>query len=112
MSRDADAETFFARYGMQDVARISDPGQAVYRAFGLARGRLWQLLGPDVWMRGFVAAILNRHGVGMLAGDGFQMPGVFLVFHGEILRSFRHQSAADRPDYAALAAPVPYPETV
>ena len=58
------------------------------------------LFGPAVWWRGFHAALLQSHGVGRLAGDGFQMPGVFLVFHGEILRSYRHQSAADRPNYA------------
>jgi hypothetical protein len=57
------------------------------------------LFGPKVWWRGFQAGVLNRHGAGRLQGDGFQMPGVFLVFHGQILRSFRHQSAADRPDY-------------
>jgi hypothetical protein len=30
------------------------------------------------------------------------MPGVFLLFHGETLKSYRHQSAADRPDYLAM----------
>jgi hypothetical protein len=35
-------------------------------------------------------------------GDGFQMPGVFLLYHSEIIRSYRHQSAADRPDYMAI----------
>ena len=37
-------------------------------------------------------------------GDVTQMPGVFLVFHGEILKSYRHQSSADRPDYVALVS--------
>jgi peroxiredoxin len=93
---------FFARYGLQDVPRVSDPERALYRAFGLPRGSLGDLFGPKVWWRGFQAGILGRHGVGLLEGDGFQMPGVFLLFHGEVLRSYRHQSAADRPDYLAL----------
>ncbi len=93
---------FFAKYRLHDIARVSDPERSLYRAFGLPRGGFSDLFGPKVWWRGFQAAILARHGVGMLAGDGFQMPGVFLIFHGEVLRSYRHQSAADRPDYLAL----------
>lgn len=93
---------FFAKYGLQDVPRVSDPERALYRAFGLPRGSFGDLFGPKVWWRGFQAGILGRHGVGMLVGDGFQMPGVFLIFHGEVLRSYRHVSAADRPDYLAL----------
>lgn len=93
---------FFAKYGLQDVPRVSDTERALYRAFGLPRGSFGDLFGPKVWWRGFQAGILGRHGAGLLVGDGFQMPGVFLLFHGEVLRSYRHQSAADRPDYVAL----------
>lgn len=93
------ASKYFQHYGLQDVLRISDPNQALYRAFGLGRGSLFSLFGPKVWLRGFQAGVLKRHGIGRLVGDGFQMPGVFLVFHGEVLRSYRHQSAADRPEY-------------
>lgn len=102
MSADEAAARFFARYGLQDVQRISDPERTLHRAFGLPRGRLGDVLGPKVWWRGFQAGVLGRHGAGRLMGDAFQMPGVFLLFHGEILRSYRHQSAADRPDYLAL----------
>jgi hypothetical protein len=38
-----------------------------------------------------------------LAGDGFQMPGVFLIQGDEILNSFVHESAADRPNYIELS---------
>ena len=102
MSEEEDAAPFFARYGLQDVQRISDPQRTLYRAFGRPRGRFGDGLGPKVWWRGFQAGLLGGHGVGRLMGDGFQMPGVFLLFHGEIVRSYRHQSAADRPDYLAL----------
>ena len=93
---------FFAGYGLENVPRISDPRRCLYRAFGLPRGSFGDLFGPKVWVRGFQAAVLNKHGIGRLVGDGFQMPGVFLLFHGEVLRSYRHQSAADRPDYIQL----------
>lgn len=99
MGSEERAPRFFGSYGLEDVPRVSDPERALYRAFGLGRGGLGKLLGPKVWVRGFQSAILERHGFGALAGDGLQMPGVFLLFHGEVLKSYRHQSAADRPDY-------------
>jgi peroxiredoxin len=102
MGSEEQGARFFARYGLSDVPRVSDPDRALYRAFGLPRGTFSDVIGPKVWWRGFQAGVLGRHGVGKLAGDGFQMPGVFLLFHGEIVRSYRHQSAGDRPDYLAL----------
>ncbi len=102
-SNDGGGAGFFARYGLGDVARVSDPAKNIYRAFGLGRGGVGKLFGPKVWWRGFQAGVLHRHGFGRMVGDGFQMPGVYLVFHGEVVRGYRHQSAADRPDYLALA---------
>jgi peroxiredoxin len=102
MGSDEQGARFFGRYGLQDVQRISDPERNLYRAFGLPRGSFGDLFGPRVWLRGFQAGILGRHGVGSLVGDGFQMPGVFLLYFGEVVRSYRHQSAADRPDYLQL----------
>jgi len=102
MGSEEDAGEFFARFGLADVPRISDPERSLYRAFGLGRGALSAVFGPRVWWRGFEAVILGGHRIGRLTGDGFQMPGAFLVFHGEVVRSYRHQSAADRPDYLSL----------
>ena len=60
------------------------------------------LLGPKVWWRG-AKAYFSGHGVGALDGNVFRLPGVFLIQDGHILRSYRHTSAADRPDYIGLA---------
>ncbi len=100
---DAQARSLLANYGLDDLPRVSDPERYLYRAFGLGRGDLLKLAGPTVWWRGFQAAVLEGHGFGRVVGDAFQMPGVFLIFHGEVLRSYRHQTAADRPDYLRLA---------
>ena len=104
MSSEEHAAQFFTKYGLEDVPRVSDPQRNLYRAFGLRRGSIGDLIGPKVWWRGFTAGVLRGHGVGRFVGDVFQMPGIFLIFHGEIVRSYRHQSAADRPDYLALAS--------
>jgi peroxiredoxin len=103
LSADSKAAKFLESYGLADVSRVSDPSGRTYRAFGLRRGSLWQLFGPAVVWRGFVAGILQGHGVGTLEGDGFQMPGTFVVHRGEIVKASPAQSAADRPDLDGLA---------
>jgi peroxiredoxin len=109
MASEAQAEPFLEKYGLGDLPRVSDPGQAVYRAFGLDRGSLLQLFGLKTWIRGFHAAFAEGHRQGATIGDSFQMPGVFLIFHGEVLKAYRHQSPADRPDYVSLAQSQDYP---
>jgi hypothetical protein len=106
MASEADAVSFFTSHGLGDAPRISDPPAALYRAFGLERGRLMQVAGPAVWLRG--AAAIAGHGVGVPLGDTLQMPGVFLVQDGAIGKAFRHETTADVPDYVALATcPLP-----
>ncbi|MDX1962599.1 MAG: peroxiredoxin-like family protein [Pirellulales bacterium] len=95
---------FFAAYQLDDVDRYSDPERQLYRAFELSRGNFWQLLGPAVWWRG-AQAFFRGHGIGWLNGDGMQLPGVFLLRAGRVIREFRHRTAADRPEYATLACP-------
>ncbi|HBB74333.1 MAG TPA: hypothetical protein DC048_07770, partial [Planctomycetaceae bacterium] len=53
--------------------------------------------------------LVRGHGLGPLVGDGFQMPGAFLIKDGRIVASYRHAHAADRPDYAGLACGVSRP---
>lgn len=96
------AGRFFGRYGLDGVARVADPERRLYRAFGLGRGSFGQLFGPRVWGRGFAAGLLGGHLVGKLVGDGFQMPGVFVVRDGAVVRSFVHEHAGSRPSYAGL----------
>lgn len=100
---DESAQAYFDSYGLGDVHRISDPACQLYRSYELGRGKLSQLFGPSVWWRGFKAAILSRHAVGKLGGDGFQLAGTFLIRDDQIAKSFRHETAADRPDYCELA---------
>jgi len=102
-SSDASMEKQCAQYGVRDAARFSDPQRVLYRAFELRRGTLSELFGPRLWIRGFSAGILAGHGIGALDGDGFQMPGAFLIRDGAIQRAFRHRDAADRPDYCELS---------
>lgn len=99
---DRDA-SFFDSYDLGDVPRIADPQCRLYRQFGLDLGSFGELLGPTVWIRGFIAAILKGHGVGRLQGNGFQMPGAYIYECGQVLGGMQHVQSSDRPNYAELA---------
>jgi len=103
MSLEPEAQAFFERYGMGDAPRISDPECKLYRAFELRRGGWRDMFGWKVWKRGLEAGLLQGHGVGPVEGDSFRMPGVFLIHEGKVVRGFRHDGPADRPDYLKLA---------
>ncbi len=97
------AERYFGRYELSGIDHVSDPTCFYYTAFGLTRGNLNQLFGLKSWIRGFEAGVLNGHSVGVKQiGDGFQMPGVFVIKNGTIKESFVHKLSSDRPDYEQL----------
>jgi hypothetical protein len=83
------------------VARIADPMCELYRAFGLGKGGFFELLGPIVWIRGFVA-FFRGCGVGHLAGDGLQMPGAFLFRDGRVTAAQPARNASELPNLKAL----------
>ena len=93
------------QYGITSAAWFADPDRLLYRALELGRGSFLQLFGPRVWIAGVLAA-MRGHGIGKLEGDGFQMPGAFVIHRGRVIRAFRHASAADRPDLQELACSI------
>jgi peroxiredoxin len=98
----------FAKYGLEHATRVDDPRRTLYRAFGLPRGTFGMFLSPKLWLRSFRAAIPGRNLVGRFTGDVFQMPGAFLLYYGQLVRCYRHQSPADRPDYLELVMGTSY----
>jgi len=101
------ATKFFKKYRLYPVDHVCDPEKVFYKAFGLDRGTPQQLFGLMNWIRGFQAGVLEGHGVAPMLqnsdlGDGFQMPGVFVLHKGETVRSFIHQHPYDRPDYEEI----------
>jgi len=102
-----EAERFLARYELGNIAHVPDPDRRLYNAMRLRRGTLGQLFGLRVWLRGVHAGLIDRHLVGALRGDGFQMPGAFVVANGRVIRAYRHRDASDRPDYGAMSCDLP-----
>jgi hypothetical protein len=105
MSSSASAASLLARYGLDDVDHFSDPDCRLFRAFDLARGSLWQVLGPDVWLRALPA--LAKYGLGKIEGDGFQLGGAFLIRDGKVVAAKRLKSSAEKIDFATLAKAAP-----
>ena len=98
---DAQAEAFLADRGLDDLPRVADPDAALHRSLGLGRGSFRQLFGARVWWRGLRAGVLRGHGIGRPVGDGFRMPGAFLVVAGRVVHAYRHASAVDDLGHAA-----------
>jgi len=102
LSDDDTAFKFFTRFDMPDAVYIGDPECNYYAAFGLAKGNLTQLFGLHSWIRGFQAGVMSGRGLSTPIGDGFQMPGVFIIQDGIIRDAFIHKLSSDRPDYVNL----------
>lgn len=103
MTKEDIAEKYFQRFDLSGATHISDPDCNYYAAFGLVKGNMTQLFGLQSWIRGFQAGVVDGHGIGPMLGDGFQMPGIFVIQDGSVKESFIHKLASDRPDYEGLA---------
>ena len=98
----ATAKPYFEKYNFKDAIQISDLDCKYYADFGLVKKGGKQLLGLSSFVRGFQSTVLQGHGLWAALGDGFQMPGVFLIQDSEVKSSFIHQEPSDRPNYDAL----------
>ncbi len=102
------AKSYFDYYGLSSVERISNPDGSLYRnpIFELGRVSLTRIiLQPAVW-KGWLQDAMIKYGIGLIREDASQMPGVFFLRDRAIVRSFRHRTIADRPDYLRLVGSV------
>lgn len=107
MSDDETADLFFKKMGLGGIEHVSDIQSKYYSKFGLVKASFNQLFGLNNFIRGFTSgAFLGRYGIANIAGDAFQMPGVFAIAQGQIKSSFKHKLISDRPDYLQLVAAI------
>lgn len=101
MAEESYGDEYFKDYGLESEEHISDPDMTLYEYFGLQKGTFRELYGLKVWSR----AIGLKFGMETKKplGNMKQMPGVFLLKSGEIINSFIHKSAADKPDYLEIS---------
>lgn len=80
---------------------IADPEADLYRAFGIERGGLLKMFGPEVF-RARSRAREKGHRNGERGVDIWRMPGVMLAHGEEIVWAHAFQHAGDQPDYAMI----------
>lgn len=77
-------------------------GTAAHRAYGLQRGGLGQLAGPQVIAAGLRAAAHGFH-QGASTGDGQMLSGTFIVDQaGRVRYAFYSSDAGEHPDLVSL----------
>lgn len=104
MHNEEKANNELKKYNLTDLDIVSDPESMLYKGFHLKRGTLSQVLGFKVWFRGIYLWLTKGAFISSPEGvDTFQMPGIFLVYRGEIIKQYIHLTAADVPPYLELA---------
>ncbi|HAE13924.1 MAG TPA: SelL-related redox protein [Chitinophagales bacterium] len=93
-------QEYLEQYGMDDMEQLSDPESIAYKRFRLNRGNFRQLLGPKVLYRWAWLGVKKRIFFTRVAGDINQMPGLFLLRNGQVVRQYVHRTSADKPDYS------------
>ncbi len=82
---------------------LADPFRDAYRAFGLTRGGLAEVMAPQVLIKAALSAA--RGNFGPPGGDVFQMPGTFVIGTDGIIRlAYRSRDASDLPPMDTIFA--------
>lgn len=102
MDDSAIAEEKLAARNMGDLHHVSDPACRHYHEFGLRKGTLKELFGFRAFIGGN-RAMLKGVGVPQPGNKIDQMPGLFYIEKGEVIRSHSYQSIGDSPDYLGIA---------
>lgn len=97
------AARFTARYA-PNIRLIVDRKKETYRAFGLRRGSVGDVVGPKVWLPG-VKALATGQVVRKPRQDPYQLGGAAVVdTSGEIRYAYRAATSADHPSIDELVA--------
>ena len=91
------------RAGLADEEYVSDTDYTMYNTFNLKRATLGQIFGLQSWRQGWASNGLAHADLNELVGDGFRMPGAFLVYQGELRKSYHYERNSDHPNYGLLA---------
>lgn len=86
---------------------VADPDVSAHRAYGLKRGSLRQVLGPQVYLRWTKARILGDMPLptARLGEDVMQMPGTFVIdVDGVVRYAHRNRDVTDNPPNEAILA--------
>ncbi len=100
LGKPEDGEQFFSER-WPEARAVADSNEDLYQAFGLRRGTVGQLFGPQVMWSG-MKAVFGGHGIGRPVGNPLRMSGWFLVKKDEIVWSHVHEHAGAGGRYEEL----------
>ena len=89
------------------VACYSDAAAEGFRTYGLTRGNLLQMLGPDSVLAA-IKASSEGHMLGKVAADPWQMPGTFIIDRqGTLHLAYYSKHAGDYPAENLILGHIP-----
>jgi peroxiredoxin len=101
----SDRDDFLEAHGPYPFPVLCDPDRDAYRAYGLARGNLYNVgMHPKV-----IAKAAEAYGAGerqgRTVGDGMQLPGTFVISRdGVVLFAYAAKQSSDFPSIEAVLA--------
>lgn len=104
----SDRDEFLGAHGPYPFDVLCDPHREAYRAWGLARGSLYNVaMHPKVVAKGAEAFMAGER-QGRTVGDGLQLGGTFMIGPtGVILFAHEHKQSSDFPPNDAVLAALP-----
>lgn len=96
---------FFNKY-WSEARGISDQERDFYSTFGLGRGTVNQVVGPESMVCG-IRATLKGNFMGKPTADVWEMPGMFLVKNRMIMWKHHYRHAGDHPDLSKFPRMMP-----
>ena len=94
---------FLRKVGLADEEYVNDTDYTMYNTFNLRRATLGQIFGLQSWRQGWVSSSLAQTNLDELVSKGFRMPGAFLIYQGELRKSYHYERSDDHPNYGLLA---------
>jgi peroxiredoxin len=102
MHPEPQAAAFFARFGVSDLERVSDPVRTLYGAFGVPQVGPSSWLDPGTWRSYFRTIVHGRHLPGYVGGNVAQGSGVVRLVDGRVERAAVPAGMTARADFDDL----------
>ncbi len=101
---DKQARTILKKYSLDTCDLIADSTCQYYARFGLVKGSFSQLFGFTNWVKTIDYSINKKHGFHLPIGDGFQLPGMFIIQNNEIVEAYRSEEVYEQPPFDRFIA--------
>jgi len=103
MAESEEGSKYLEELNLYDIDHISDVSSNMYEEFGLIKTNTRELFSFQVLLKSAESSLVRGNWPSLSRiGDGFQMPGVFLIENGIVMDSYIHKKISDRPNYSEI----------